>query len=85
LYSSNTTQPIVYTSSNTGIATVSSAGLIHIVGAGTCDITATQATDGTHPAANISRTLLVNKADLTITADNKIAHSGYIKLTLCKI
>ena len=78
LYSSNTTQPIVYTSSNTGIATVSSAGLIHIVGAGTCDITATQATDGTHPAANISRTLLVNKADLTITADNKIKIQGSI-------
>lgn len=67
----NTTQPVTYTSSNTAVATVANDGTIHIVGAGTTDITAAQATDGFYPAASITRTLTVNKAPLTITADNK--------------
>ena len=66
----NTTQPITYTSSNPAVATIV-AGLIHITGAGTTDITASQASDGFYPAATITRTLTVNKAPLTITADNK--------------
>jgi trimeric autotransporter adhesin len=65
----NTTQPIVYSSSNTAVATIVS-GNIHIVGAGTSDITASQASDGFYAAASITRTLTVNKAALTITADN---------------
>ncbi|MDB5196919.1 MAG: type sorting protein [Flaviaesturariibacter sp.] len=67
--SANTSMPINYTSSNTAVATIV-AGQIHIVGAGTAIITATQASDGFYPAANVSQTLTVNKANLTITANN---------------
>jgi hypothetical protein len=66
----NTTQPIIYTSSNPAVATIV-AGNIHITGAGTSDITASQASDGFYPPASVTQTLTVNKAALTITADNK--------------
>jgi hypothetical protein len=66
----NTTQPIVYTSSNPAVATIV-GGNIHITGTGTTDITASQASDGFYPAASITRTLTVNKANLTIKADDK--------------
>ncbi len=71
----NTTQPIVYSSSNPAVATIV-AGLIHITGAGTTVITASQAGDGFYPAASATQTLTVNKAALTITADNKIKFEG---------
>ena len=71
----NTTQPIVYTSNNTSVATIVS-GNIHIVAAGAADITASQAGDGTYPAASVTKTLTVNKAALTITADNKTKSQG---------
>ncbi len=71
----NTTEPIVYTSSNPAVATIVS-GNIHITGAGTTTITASQATDGFYPAASVSQTLTVNKAALTITADNKTKVEG---------
>jgi hypothetical protein len=67
----NTTKPINYSSSNTSVATIV-AGNVHIVGAGTTTITAVQATDGVYPAANVSQTLTVNKAELTITADDQL-------------
>lgn len=66
----NTTQPIVYSSDNTAVATIV-AGDIHIVGAGSANITASQASDGFYPAASVVQPLTVNKALLTITADNK--------------
>lgn len=66
----NTTNPIIYTSSNPLVATIV-AGNIHIVGAGTSDITASQLGDGVFPDTSATKTLLVNKAPLTITADNK--------------
>ncbi len=66
--SQNTTQPIMYTSSNTNVATIA-GGNIHIVGAGTSIITATQATDGFYPDAMVTQTLTVNKAPLLIKAD----------------
>jgi trimeric autotransporter adhesin len=67
--SSNNTIPITYTSSNTSVATINAAGVIHIVGAGTTNITASQAgNDGYFPATNVVRTLTVNKANLTIKA-----------------
>ncbi len=66
----NTTQPIVYTSSNPAVATIV-GGNIHIVGAGSSNITAAQASDGFYPAASVTQPLTVNKANLTITADNK--------------
>ncbi|MBS1497184.1 MAG: hypothetical protein JSS85_09890 [Bacteroidetes bacterium] len=67
----NTTQPITYSSDNAAVATIV-AGNIHITGAGTANITAAQASDGFYPAANISQILTVDKAGITITADNKI-------------
>lgn len=66
----NTTNPIIYTSSNPLVATIV-AGNIHIVGAGTSDITASQLGDGVFLDTSATKTLLVNKAPLTITADNK--------------
>lgn len=66
----NTTQPIVYTSSNPLVATIV-AGNIHITGTGTSIINASQATDGNYPAASVDQTLTVVKAPLTIRADDK--------------
>lgn len=71
----NTTQPIVYASSNPAVATIVSNS-IHITGAGTTTITATQASDGFYPPANVSQTLTVNKAPLTIRADDKSKPEG---------
>ncbi len=78
----NTTQPLIYTSSNTSVATISASGLIHIVGAGTTNINVTQATDGTYLAANETQPLVVNKAPLTITADNQSRFEGVVNPTL---
>ena len=71
----NTTQPIIYTSSNPLVATIV-GGNIHITGAGTSDITASQASDGFYPAASVTRTLTVNKAPLIIKADDKSRFEG---------
>lgn len=71
----NTTQPIIYSSSNPAVATIVN-GDIHITGAGTTDITASQASDGFYAAASVTRILTVNKAALTITADNKLKFEG---------
>ena len=71
----NTTQPIIYTSSNPLVATIV-AGDIHITGTGTSDITASQASDGFYPAASVTRTLTVNQAPLTIKADDKSRFEG---------
>lgn len=71
----NTAQPIVYASSNPAVATIVSNN-IHITGAGTTTITATQATDGFYAAANVSQSLTVNKAPLTIRADDKSKPEG---------
>jgi len=52
--------PVVYTSSNTNVATIV-GGLVHIVGAGTTTITASQAGDATYlPAPDVAQTLGVN-------------------------
>jgi hypothetical protein len=77
----NTTQPIIYSSSNNAVATIV-AGNIHITGAGTADITASQASDGFYPAASMMQTLTVNKAALTITADNKTRFEAQANPTL---
>lgn len=73
--SSNTTQSISYTSSNTSVATIVS-GAVHITGTGTTTITATQPSDGFYPAANVSQTLTVGKASLTVKADRKTKPEG---------
>ncbi len=77
----NTTQPIIYTSSNPAVATII-ANQVHITGVGTTDITASQASDGFYPAATITRTLTVNKATLTITANNLSKFANQVNPTL---
>lgn len=58
--------PLVFTSSNTSVATVA-GNTITIVAAGTTTITASQAGDATYnPALDVQQTLTVNKADQTI-------------------
>ncbi|MBN8675667.1 MAG: T9SS type A sorting domain-containing protein, partial [Chitinophagales bacterium] len=71
----NTTQPVIYSSSDPAVATIVN-GDIHIVGAGAADITASQASDGFYPAASVTRPLTVNKAALTVTADDKLKFEG---------
>ena len=78
----NTTQPIIYSSSNTAVATISAAGIIHIVGTGTTDINASQASDGNYLAASVTNSLVVDKASLTIRADDKSRFEGVANPTL---
>jgi trimeric autotransporter adhesin len=73
--SANTSQPIIYSSSNLSVATIVNND-IHIVGVGTTNITATQASDGFYPAVNMTQPLTVNKAPLTIKADDKTKPQG---------
>ena len=72
----NTTELINYSSSDTSIATISSTGIIHIVGAGVVNINANQASDGNNPAGNRTRVLTINKAALLIKADDKLKFEG---------
>ena len=63
---------VSFSSDNLSVATVT-AGLVHITGAGTAVITASQSGDGNYnPAPSVPQTLTVGKVDLTFTADNKI-------------
>jgi len=60
-------ETIIYTSSNTAVATVTN-GVIHITGAGTTTITATLSSSSDYSSVpSISRQLLVNKASQTIS------------------
>jgi len=74
----NTTESINYSSSDTSVATISSTGIIHIVGAGVVNINANQASDGNYPAGNRTRVLTINKATLLIKADDKSKFEGDI-------
>lgn len=70
--STNTTIPIVYTSSDKTVATIVD-NKIHIVGVGSAVIKAAQAGDKNYiSATSVFKTLQVNKAPLLITAENKI-------------
>jgi uncharacterized protein YaiE (UPF0345 family) len=82
---------ITFTSSNTNVATIVN-GKIHITGAGSTNITASQIGDKAFlPAVDVIQPLTVNKASLTITADNKtrlfgepnppltVSYSGFVK------
>ena len=66
---------VSYVSSNTSVATVS-GNTVTIVGAGSANITASQAGDGSYnPAVSVTRTLTVDPKALTVTgatAQNKI-------------
>ncbi|AYL96471.1 MBG domain-containing protein [Mucilaginibacter celer] len=69
--STNPNNPITYSSSDTTVATIVN-NKIHIIGAGTTNITASQAGDATHsPATPVTRPFVVSKVVLTATADNK--------------
>jgi gliding motility-associated-like protein len=81
---------VTYSSDNTSVATIVS-GKIHFAGAGTANITATQAGNSNYNAATeVVQNLVVSKADLTATADNKsrvygasnpvftISYSGFV-------
>ena len=62
---------VSFSSDNPAVATVS-GNLIHITGAGTAQITATQSGDNNYiPATPVSQSLTVSKATLTFTAENK--------------
>lgn len=67
---------ITYTSSNPAVATIVS-DMVHIVGAGTAVITARQAGDEDFNAAtDITQTLTVNKAPLTIKVNDQTKVQG---------
>ncbi|MBC7398972.1 MAG: hypothetical protein H7289_03435 [Mucilaginibacter sp.] len=74
--STNTTIPITYTSSNTAIATIVNNN-VHVVGVGTTNITANQASSPNFTAAPpVTQPLTVTKAILTITANNQNKITG---------
>ncbi len=74
--SDNSGTAITYSSDNTAVATIVN-GKVHIIAAGTANITASQAADATHTAAtSVTKQLIVNKAMLTITANNASRNFG---------
>lgn len=74
--STNNTIPITYGSNNIAIATIVN-GNIHINGAGTATITASQAGNANFITASpVSRLLTINRAAITITADDKTKTFG---------
>lgn len=68
---------ITYSIADPAIATITN-GTLHILKSGTTTITASQPGNGTTwlPAADVTATLTVNKAALTITADDKTKEEG---------
>ncbi|WP_159442318.1 MBG domain-containing protein [Chitinophaga niabensis] len=67
---------VTYVSSDPLVATIEN-GLIHIVGAGTVTITASQAGNNNYEAAtDVDQTLTIGKKMLTVTADNKTIDYG---------
>jgi gliding motility-associated-like protein len=73
---------VAFTSDNPAVATIVS-GNIHIVGAGTAVITASQSGNTNYNAAvSVSQTLTVNKAAVMVTADNKTKTYGDVNPVL---
>ncbi len=72
----NTTKPITYISSNPSVATISSTGIIHIVGAGSVSITASQLSDGVYSDTSISQPFVVSKANLRILPNDTFKIKG---------
>jgi hypothetical protein len=69
--SDNASTPVTYSSDNIAVATIVN-GKVRVVGAGTANITASQASDANHTAAtDVIHQLTVNKAAITIAADAK--------------
>jgi uncharacterized protein YjbI with pentapeptide repeats len=63
--SNNPSGAFTYTSSNTSVATVTSGGIVTIVGIGTSTITAAQAGSGLYSSASVSGSLVVNFGNTT--------------------
>jgi len=62
---------VTYSSDKPEVASITAGGLVHIVGEGTATISAHQAGDADYTAAlKVQQTLSVNKALLTVTANN---------------
>ncbi|AYL96136.1 cadherin-like beta sandwich domain-containing protein [Mucilaginibacter celer] len=65
----NSSLTVSYSSDNTAVATIV-GGQIHVVSAGTANITASQAGDANNlAAANVTQSLTVSKAAVTVTAN----------------
>ncbi|RFZ83001.1 T9SS C-terminal target domain-containing protein [Mucilaginibacter terrenus] len=76
--STDTLIKIRYTSSNPAVATILKDSVIHIVGAGTTTITASQPGNINYlPATPVSQDLVVNKAPLTVKAVDVIRTDGF--------
>jgi hypothetical protein len=63
--------PVTYSSDNTLVATIEN-NKVHIVGAGTANITAFQTGNGTYSSATLTKKLTVNKANQTLTSGGNI-------------
>ena len=78
--SSNPTLPLTYSSSNPLVATISSTGIIHVVGPGTTTITAYQEGNNLYVTATpVSQVLTVTAPAppvVTITANNNVVCAG---------
>ncbi|RYY26419.1 MAG: T9SS type B sorting domain-containing protein, partial [Sphingobacteriaceae bacterium] len=69
--------PITYSSNNPAVATVDNDGLVHIVAAGRVVISAVQPGDGNYVATTrINQQIVINKALLSIIADDQIKNYG---------
>ena len=66
---------ISFSSNSLSVCTVSSS-TVHIVSAGTCSITASQAGNENYDPASVVRTFSVAKAPLSVTADNQTIMFG---------
>ena len=65
-----------YESSNTNVATIDDSGNITIKGAGETNISVKQAGNGEYAAFEKTQKLVVNKVNITVTADAKTKKSG---------
>jgi hypothetical protein len=68
--------PVIFSSSNTAIATIVKDSILHIVGAGTTVITATQAGNASWGPASATQTLTVQKPRLIVQANNVTKNEG---------
>ncbi|PJJ83486.1 FG-GAP-like repeat-containing protein [Mucilaginibacter auburnensis] len=78
---SNTLQPLFYSSSNTAVATISATGVIHIAGTGTTTITVTQPGSALYidavPKSQVLTVTAPVPPTVTIAADNNSVCNGW--------
>jgi gliding motility-associated-like protein len=73
--SDNQSIPLTYESDNHAVATIVN-GKVHLVGAGTTNITALQFGNDSFETASVSQSLTITKRVLTVTADDKTKVAG---------